>query len=121
MQLVKLMDGIWRRAGMDMRTLTYGCLPTGIEKGALWTQYLYPTHAITGMIQMVEDSSPLLKVTGISGTLSRTVIVPWLQKHTNNPILYDKVLSWAFSSPTLTQHNHCRRSRIICIHVPLGV
>lgn len=52
---------------------------------------------------MIEDSYPLLKVTGISGALNRSVIVPWLQQHTNNPVLYDKVLFWIFSPTHMTR------------------
>ena len=40
LQLIKLMEKIWLRAGLDMKMLTYRCLPTGPNQGSISHQEL---------------------------------------------------------------------------------
>ena len=33
LQLIKVMEKLWLRAGLDLKMLTYSCLPTGPNQG----------------------------------------------------------------------------------------
>jgi len=35
LQLIKLMEKLWLRAGLDLKLITYLCLPTGPNQGVL--------------------------------------------------------------------------------------
>ena len=41
MQLINIMDKLWLQSGLDMRIVTFTCLPTGDKRGTVCETYLY--------------------------------------------------------------------------------
>ena len=37
LQMIKLMEKIWLRAGLDLKMVTYQCVATGVEEGNIET------------------------------------------------------------------------------------
>ncbi|KAM9311387.1 phosphatidylinositol 3-kinase C2 domain-containing subunit gamma [Gastrophryne carolinensis] len=65
LQIIRLLDSIWLHEGLDLRMVTYTCLPTGKKQG---------------LIQMVPDSTTLAKIQnrgGLFGPLKDTSIKKW--------------------------------------------
>lgn len=74
LQMLKLMDEIWQRDGLELHVSTYGCVATG--KGE-------------GFIEVVQDATTTGKIQksfGASGALRKTPLASWLQQqHLEEP------------------------------------
>jgi phosphatidylinositol-4-phosphate 3-kinase len=71
MQLVNLINDLWNRENLDMRMVTFKCLPTGRNKG---------------LVEMVGDCQTLREIqvtTGLQGVLATKVLNDWIKS--NNP------------------------------------
>ena len=75
MQVIKIMDKIWLKAGLDLKVVTFGCTQTGDRKG---------------FVEMVQESETLRKIQveqGLTGSFNERSISEWLRK--NNPMELD--------------------------------
>eukprot|EP01052_Picozoa_sp_SAG31_P004888 SAG31_NODE_208_length_20313_cov_6.143119_5_plen_298_part_00 len=89
LQLFTVMDGIWRRQGLDLKLIPYGCVATGDE---------------IGMIEVVLDSDTTANITyeESGGTMraawDQKVFTQWLQKANPDPLDMDQAVHiWAAS------------------------
>ena len=76
LQLFRVMNRLWLSEGLDLKMITYGCLPTA-------------PHA--GMIELVPDSVTLREIHvqhGVTGSFKDDVIGLWLQKYNSSEVLY---------------------------------
>ena len=72
MQLIGIMNKLWLREGLDLKIVTYRCLPTGAE---------------VGMVELVKDAQTLREIQteyGLAGSFKDEPLARWLLKH--NPI-----------------------------------
>ena len=69
LQLIRLMDKIWVRAGLDLRLITYQVLATGEEQG---------------MVEVVTDSATLRQIQtehGLTGSFKDKPLYEWLMRY----------------------------------------
>ncbi|XP_021344128.1 phosphatidylinositol 4-phosphate 3-kinase C2 domain-containing subunit alpha-like, partial [Mizuhopecten yessoensis] len=79
MQMVKIMDRLWLRAGLDLKMITFACLATGPKRG---------------VIELVMESDTLRRIQvsyGVTGSFKDRPIKEWLQKHNPTELEYQKV------------------------------
>lgn len=80
LQMFRIMDNIWRRAGMDLKMIPYGCVSTGDE---------------IGMIEVVLDSNTCANITfeegggGATSVWVKEVYENWLKKANKDPMDMD--------------------------------
>lgn len=80
MQMVKIMDRLWLRQGLDLKIITFSCLATGPKRG---------------IIELVTESETLRKIQvsyGLTGSFKDRPIKEWLQKHNPTELEYQKVI-----------------------------
>jgi phosphatidylinositol-4-phosphate 3-kinase len=78
-QLIKLMDKIWLRAGLDLRLITYQVLSTGDEQG---------------LVELVKDSSTLRQIQtehGLTGSFKDKPLSEWLLRHNSSDVAWKQV------------------------------
>ena len=76
LQLFHVMNRLWLSEGLDLKMITYACLPTA---------------PLAGMIQLVPDSVTLREIHiqhGVTGSFKDDVIGLWLQKYNSSEIAY---------------------------------
>jgi len=83
LQTIRIIDKLWLRAGMDLRIVTYACVPTSSDK--------------EGMVEMVRQAETLREIQtaggrGITGCFDHTVIGDWLAKHNPMPLEMEAAL-----------------------------
>ena len=44
LQLLRVMDDLWRREGLEMQMMLYDCISTGYERGLLQVSLYLPLH-----------------------------------------------------------------------------
>lgn len=44
MQMIKIMDRLWLKSGLDLKIITFACLATGPKKGMGKIEYLVNTY-----------------------------------------------------------------------------
>lgn len=71
LQLLTIMDKIWKRHGLDLRMIPYGCVATGDQ---------------TGFIEVVVESDTCAHITatmggGAKGAYDKTTFEKWLRQH----------------------------------------
>ncbi len=71
MQMIRVMDKLWLQEGLDLKMVTFSCVPTGHRQG---------------MMEMVTEAKTLreIQVTGsrgVTGSFKETPISDWLEKH----------------------------------------
>ena len=67
MQLLRVMDDLWRREGLDMQMMLYDCISTGFERGLL--QVVLNATTLGNILQEATDKNGAGK--SKSGSLSR--------------------------------------------------
>ncbi|XP_033752921.1 phosphatidylinositol 4-phosphate 3-kinase C2 domain-containing subunit beta-like, partial [Pecten maximus] len=80
MQMVKIMDRLWLRAGLDLKMITFACLATGPKRG---------------VIELVMESDTLRRIQvsyGVIGSFKDRPIKEWLQKHNPTELEYQKAV-----------------------------
>uniref|UniRef100_T1J9I0 Uncharacterized protein n=1 Tax=Strigamia maritima TaxID=126957 RepID=T1J9I0_STRMM len=76
LQLIRIMDKLWLKEGLDLRIVTFACVATGIRKG---------------IVEMVTESETLRKIQtehGLTGSFKDRPIAEWLQKHNPSELEY---------------------------------
>ncbi|XP_060563765.1 phosphatidylinositol 4-phosphate 3-kinase C2 domain-containing subunit beta-like isoform X2 [Ruditapes philippinarum] len=80
MQIVQIMDHLWLKEGLDLKMITFSCLPTGPRRG---------------FIEIITESETLRKIqvmSGVTGSFKDRVIKDWLQKHNPTELDYQKAV-----------------------------
>ncbi|QQP56277.1 Phosphatidylinositol4phosphate 3kinase C2 domaincontaining subunit beta-like, partial [Caligus rogercresseyi] len=77
LQMIRTMNDIWLKAGLDLRIITFVCLPTGFN---------------SGMIEMVSDAKTLREIqvagsNGVAGSFKDKSLFDWLEKKNPPEIL----------------------------------
>ena len=74
LQIIRVMDKLWKRDGLDLQLSPYGCISTGDE---------------VGMIEVVRNSNTTAAITrqagGATAALRKSPIADWLYKQNKNP------------------------------------
>ena len=79
-QMVRLMDKLWLKEGLNLKIVTFNCVPTGHKKG---------------MIEMVSDAETLRKIQtewGLTGSFKDKSIAEWLAKQNPSQLDYQKAV-----------------------------
>ncbi|XP_066255577.1 phosphatidylinositol 4-phosphate 3-kinase C2 domain-containing subunit alpha isoform X2 [Euwallacea similis] len=80
LQIIKLMDKLWLHEGLDLKMVTFTCIPTSHKKG---------------MIEMVTKSETLRKIQtehGLTGSFKDKPIAEWLAKHNPSELEYTRAV-----------------------------
>lgn len=81
LQLVRLMDKLWLKEGLDLKMVTFNCVPTGFKKG---------------MIEMVSDAETLRKIQvewGLTGSFKDKPIAEWLARQNPSQLEYERAVN----------------------------
>ncbi|XP_004343363.2 phosphoinositide-3-kinase [Capsaspora owczarzaki ATCC 30864] len=82
LQMIRIMDKLWLREGLDLKMITYRCLATGSD---------------SGMVEMVMNSDTLRRIeteeVGLAGSFKDRPLADWLRKHNQSDEAYDKAVS----------------------------
>lgn len=79
-QLVRIMDKLWLEEGLDLKMVTFNCVPTGRKKG---------------MIEMVDDAETLRKIQvewGLTGSFKDKPIAEWLARQNPSQLEYQRAV-----------------------------
>lgn len=79
-QLVRVMDKLWLREGLDLKMVTFNCVPTGYKKG---------------MIEMISDAETLRKIQvewGLTGSFKDKPIAEWLARQNPSQLEYQRAV-----------------------------
>lgn len=82
------MDKLWLKEGLDLKMVTFTCVPTGHKRG---------------MIELVDDSETLRKIQvehGLTGSFKDRPIAEWLAKHNPSTLEYERAV-WNFTGKFL--------------------
>ncbi|KAK3101653.1 hypothetical protein FSP39_005228 [Pinctada imbricata] len=80
MQMIRLMDRLWLKAGLDLKIITFACLATGPKKG---------------IVEIITESDTLRKIqvqAGLTGSFKDRPIKEWLQGHNPTELEYQKAV-----------------------------
>lgn len=78
LQMVRIMDKLWLKEGLDLKMVTFACVPTGHHRG---------------MIEMVTNAETLRKIQvewGLTGSFKDKPIAEWLAKHNPSELEYER-------------------------------
>ncbi|XP_055854096.1 phosphatidylinositol 4-phosphate 3-kinase C2 domain-containing subunit beta isoform X2 [Episyrphus balteatus] len=79
-QLVRVMNKLWLADGLDLKMVTFDCVPTGYKKG---------------MIELVSDAETLRKIQveyGLTGSFKDRPIAEWLAKQNPSQLEYARAV-----------------------------
>lgn len=79
-QLVRLMDRLWLEEGLDLKMVTFNCVPTGHKRG---------------MIEMITDAETLRKIQvewGLTGSFKDKPIAEWLKRQNPSELEYQRAV-----------------------------
>nr|CAD7442876.1 unnamed protein product [Timema bartmani] len=79
-QMVRIMDKLWLKDGLDLKMVTFACVPTGHKRG---------------MLEMVTNAETLRKIQvelGLTGSFKDRPIAEWLAKHNPSTFEYEKAV-----------------------------
>lgn len=80
LQMVRIMDKLWLKEGLDLKMVTFACVPTGCKRG---------------MIEMVTNAETLRKIQvefGLTGSFKDRPIAEWLAKHNPSELEYERAV-----------------------------
>ncbi|XP_076663810.1 phosphatidylinositol-4-phosphate 3-kinase catalytic subunit Pi3K68D isoform X1 [Andrena cerasifolii] len=80
LQMVRIMDKLWLKEGLDLKMVTFACVPTGYKRG---------------MIEMVTNAETLRKIQvefGLTGSFKDRPIAEWLAKHNPSELEYERAV-----------------------------
>ncbi|XP_063237766.1 phosphatidylinositol 4-phosphate 3-kinase C2 domain-containing subunit beta [Bacillus rossius redtenbacheri] len=80
LQMVRIMDKLWLKEGLDLKMVTFSCVPTGHKRG---------------MIEMVTNAETLRKIQvelGLTGSFKDRPIAEWLAKHNPSTLEYERAV-----------------------------
>ena len=106
LQMIRVMDRLWLRGGLDLRMVSFKCVPTG------WK---------AGVVEFVEDASTLREIQAashsVTGAFRPEILNDWLQKHNPSPLEFESAVN-NFTSKTLhltiMNHDLIKHLRILC-------
>ncbi|XP_046429789.1 phosphatidylinositol 4-phosphate 3-kinase C2 domain-containing subunit beta isoform X2 [Neodiprion fabricii] len=81
LQMVRIMDKLWLKGGLDLKMVTFACVPTGYKRG---------------MIEMVTNAETLRKIQvefGLTGSFKDRPIAEWLAKHNPSELEYERAVT----------------------------
>ncbi|XP_037934157.1 phosphatidylinositol 4-phosphate 3-kinase C2 domain-containing subunit beta [Teleopsis dalmanni] len=79
-QLIRVMNKMWLAEGLDLKIVTFNCVPTGYKKG---------------MIEMVSEAETLRKIQveyGLTGSFKDRPIAEWLAKQNPSQLEYQRAV-----------------------------
>ncbi|KAJ0180330.1 hypothetical protein K1T71_003734 [Dendrolimus kikuchii] len=83
LQMLRLMDRLWKNHGYDFRLNPYNCISM---------------ESTVGMIEVVEEAETIANIQkqnvifNAASTISRATLLQWLRKHTSNELAFNKVV-----------------------------
>ncbi|XP_046395190.1 phosphatidylinositol 4-phosphate 3-kinase C2 domain-containing subunit beta isoform X2 [Ischnura elegans] len=80
LQIVRIMDKLWLKEGLDLKMVTFACVPTGHRRG---------------MIEMITNAETLRKIQvelGLTGSFKDSPIAEWLAKHNPSTLEYERAV-----------------------------
>ncbi|XP_011297544.1 phosphatidylinositol 4-phosphate 3-kinase C2 domain-containing subunit beta isoform X2 [Fopius arisanus] len=80
LQMVRIMDKLWLKEGLDLKMVTFACVPTGSKRG---------------IIEMVTNAETLRKIQvefGLTGSFKDRPIAEWLAKHNPSELEYERAV-----------------------------
>ncbi|KAJ8299155.1 hypothetical protein KUTeg_023215 [Tegillarca granosa] len=80
MQMIKIMNRLWLKEGLDLKMITFSCLATGPKRG---------------LVELITESDTLRKIQvsyGVTGSFKDRPIKEWLQKHNPTELEYQKAV-----------------------------
>jgi phosphatidylinositol-4-phosphate 3-kinase len=80
LQIVRIIDKMWLKEGLDLKMVSFQCVPTGFKKG---------------FIEMITDAETLRKIQvewGLTGSFKDKPIAEWLQKQNPNQLEYQRAV-----------------------------
>uniref|UniRef100_A0A8C6DNG0 Phosphatidylinositol-4-phosphate 3-kinase catalytic subunit type 2 alpha n=1 Tax=Moschus moschiferus TaxID=68415 RepID=A0A8C6DNG0_MOSMO len=80
LQMIKIMDKIWLKEGLDLRMVIFKCLSTGRDRG---------------MVELVPASDTLRKIQveyGVTGSFKDKPLAEWLRKYNPSEEEYEKMI-----------------------------
>jgi phosphatidylinositol-4-phosphate 3-kinase len=80
LQIVRIIDKMWLKEGLDLKMVSFQCIPTGYKKG---------------MIEMITNAETLRKIQvewGLTGSFKDKPIAEWLQKQNPNQLEYQRAV-----------------------------
>ncbi|ESN92774.1 hypothetical protein HELRODRAFT_96068 [Helobdella robusta] len=83
LQILKIMDNIWQKAGLDLRLLVYNVLPSGQKEGLI--------EVVTDSRTLAEIQLEFTDITLVAG-FNKKCIYQYLQKHNSDPKSFDKAM-----------------------------
>ncbi|GIY61531.1 phosphatidylinositol 4-phosphate 3-kinase C2 domain-containing subunit alpha [Caerostris darwini] len=98
-QMIRIMDKLWLKEGLDLKIVTFNCVATEFRKG---------------MVEMVPGSETLRKIHsefGVTGSFKDRVIAEWLQKYNTSELEYQQ----AVDNFTLSCAGYCVATYILGI------
>lgn len=94
--MIRLMEKIWLRAGLDLKMVTYKCVATGVEEGQQDNVNVIHVcnYTVTGMLEMVTEASTLRTIQtehGLTGSFKDKPLSEWLMRHNPTDLSYKAV------------------------------
>ena len=79
-QMIRVMDKLWLKEGLDMKMITFKCVPTGDRQG---------------IVEMVTDARTLKEIQvsggrGVTGSFKDTPVADWLKKNNSTTLEFEK-------------------------------
>ncbi|UYV78900.1 PIK3C2A [Cordylochernes scorpioides] len=97
LQMIRLMNKLWLKEGLDLKIVTFNCIPTDFKKG---------------FIEMVQEAETLRKIhteNGVAGSFKDRSISEWLMKHNTSELEYQQ----AVENFTLSCAGYCVATYIL--------
>ncbi|XP_050441435.1 phosphatidylinositol 4-phosphate 3-kinase C2 domain-containing subunit beta isoform X2 [Adelges cooleyi] len=80
-QIIRIIDKLWLKEGLDLKMVTFKCVPTGEKRG---------------MIEMITNAETLRKIQvelGLTGSFKDRPIAEWLAKHNPSALEYERAVA----------------------------
>lgn len=97
LQMIRIMDKLWLKEGLDLKIVTFTCIATEFRKG---------------MVELVPEAETLRKIQtelGLTGSFKDRPIAEWLQKHNTSELEYQQ----AVDNFTLSCAGYCVATYIL--------
>ena len=80
LQMIRVMDKLWLKEGLDMKMITFKCVPTGDRQG---------------LVEMVTEAKTLKEIQvsggrGVTGSFKDTPVSDWLKKYNSSALEFEK-------------------------------
>ena len=80
LQMIRVMDKLWLKDGLDMKMITFKCVPTGDKQG---------------LVEMVTEAKTLKDIQvsggrGVTGSFKDTPVADWLKKYNSSTLEFEK-------------------------------